>query len=88
MNRRQITGYSNPTIKAVRALREKKHRKREGRFLAEGLRLLTKIINLTLRQLIDKLPIAQGNSSLRGQRLSELLALCRKIDHSPSLRIN
>jgi TrmH family RNA methyltransferase len=41
MSRRQITGFSNPTIKAVRALREKKHRKREGRFLAEGLRLLT-----------------------------------------------
>ncbi len=41
MIRRQITGFSNPTIKAVRALREKKHRKREGRFLAEGLRLLT-----------------------------------------------
>ncbi len=41
MSRRQITGYSNPTIKAVRALREKKHRKREVRFLAEGLRLLT-----------------------------------------------
>lgn len=41
MNRRIITGFSNPTVKAVRALREKKHRKREGRFLAEGLRLLT-----------------------------------------------
>ena len=41
MTRRQITGFSNPTIKAVRGLREKKHRKREGRFLAEGLRLLT-----------------------------------------------
>lgn len=41
MNRRSITGFSNPTVKAVRALREKKHRKREGRFLAEGLRLLT-----------------------------------------------
>jgi TrmH family RNA methyltransferase len=41
VTRRQITGFSNPTIKAVRALREKKHRKREGRFLAEGLRLLT-----------------------------------------------
>ncbi len=41
MIRRQITGFSNPTIKAVRSLREKKHRKREGRFLAEGLRLLT-----------------------------------------------
>lgn len=39
--REQITGFSNPTIKALRALREKKHRKREGKFLAEGLRLLT-----------------------------------------------
>ncbi len=41
MNRRSITGFSNPAVKAVRALRDKKHRKREGRFLAEGLRLLT-----------------------------------------------
>ena len=41
MDRRSITGFSNPTVKALRALRDKKHRKREGRFLAEGLRLLT-----------------------------------------------
>jgi TrmH family RNA methyltransferase len=41
MSRRSITGFSNPTVKAVRALRDKKHRKREARFLAEGLRLLT-----------------------------------------------
>ncbi len=39
--RRLITGYSNPTVKALRALREKKHRKASGKFLAEGLRLLT-----------------------------------------------
>lgn len=39
--RRRITGFSNPTVKALRALRDKKHRRREGRFLAEGLRLLT-----------------------------------------------
>ncbi|MCB2050751.1 MAG: RNA methyltransferase [Novosphingobium sp.] len=39
--RRQITGLSNPTVKYLRSLREKKHRKREQRFLAEGLRLLT-----------------------------------------------
>lgn len=39
--RRQITGFSNPTVKALRQLREKKHRKRERKFLAEGLRLLT-----------------------------------------------
>jgi hypothetical protein len=36
----QITGFSNPTVKAC-ALRDKKHRKRAGQFLAEGLRLLT-----------------------------------------------
>jgi RNA methyltransferase, TrmH family len=39
--RRQITGFSNPTVKFLRSLRDKKHRKREKRFLAEGLRLLT-----------------------------------------------
>ena len=41
MTRRQITGFSNPTVKAIRALREKKHRKASRQFLAEGLRLLT-----------------------------------------------
>lgn len=39
--RRTVTGFSNPTVKYLRSLREKKHRRREGRFLAEGLRLLT-----------------------------------------------
>ena len=39
--RRTITGFSNPTVKFLRSLREKKHRKAERCFLAEGLRLLT-----------------------------------------------
>ena len=39
--RRTITGFSNPTVKFLRSLREKKHRKASARFLAEGLRLLT-----------------------------------------------
>lgn len=39
--RRSITGLSNPTVKSLRALRDTRLRKREGRFLAEGLRLLT-----------------------------------------------
>ncbi len=39
--RRQITGFSNPTVKYLRSLREKKHRKAARQFLAEGLRLLT-----------------------------------------------
>ncbi|MFD1611634.1 TrmH family RNA methyltransferase [Sphingomonas tabacisoli] len=38
---RHITGFSNETVKRVRSLRDKKHRKREGLFLAEGLRILT-----------------------------------------------
>ena len=38
---REITGFSNPLVKRVRSLREKKHRQRERRFLAEGLRILT-----------------------------------------------
>ena len=39
--RRTITGFSNPTVKFLRSLRDKKHRKAEHCFLAEGLRLLT-----------------------------------------------
>lgn len=38
--RRHITGFSNPTVKYLRSLRDKKHRKRSGQFLVEGLRLL------------------------------------------------
>lgn len=38
---RTITGFSNPLVKFLRSLRDKKHRRREKRFLAEGLRLLT-----------------------------------------------
>lgn len=38
---REITAYSNPLIKRVRNLREKRHRRDEGLFLAEGLRILT-----------------------------------------------
>ena len=38
--RKDITGFSNPTVKYLRSLRDKKHRKRAGQFLVEGLRLL------------------------------------------------
>ena len=43
--RRQITGFSNPTIKRLKSLREKKYRKREGHFLVEGLRILTEALD-------------------------------------------
>jgi len=69
--RRQITGFSNPTIKRLKSLRDKKHRKREGHFLAEGLRILTEALDegitpeilvlvedTTLHPLAEKLEIA------------------------------
>ncbi|MFN4019628.1 MAG: TrmH family RNA methyltransferase [Erythrobacter sp.] len=38
--RKHITGFSNPTVKYLRSLRDKKHRKHARQFLVEGLRLL------------------------------------------------
>jgi len=38
--RKEITGFSNPSVKYWRSLRDKKHRRRTGQFLVEGLRLL------------------------------------------------
>ena len=38
---REITAYSNPMVKSARNLREKRHRRDQRRFLAEGLRILT-----------------------------------------------
>src|SRR3954454_22067436 len=37
---RQITAFSNSTVKLLRSLRDKKARREEGLFLAEGLRIL------------------------------------------------
>ncbi|NIJ08813.1 TrmH family RNA methyltransferase [Sphingomonas vulcanisoli] len=37
---RAITAFSNPLIKQIRTLREKRHRRESGQFLAEGLRIL------------------------------------------------
>src|SRR5205085_9691142 len=38
---RQVTAFSNSTVKRLRSLRDKKARRAEGLFLAEGLRILT-----------------------------------------------
>ena len=38
---RQVTAFSNTTVKRLRSLRDKKARREEGLFLAEGLRILT-----------------------------------------------
>jgi TrmH family RNA methyltransferase len=37
---RQVTAFSNSTVKLLRSLRDKKARRTEGLFLAEGLRIL------------------------------------------------
>ena len=38
---RQVTAFSNPTVKLLRSLRDKKARRAEKLFLAEGLRIVT-----------------------------------------------
>src|SRR5205085_1826850 len=38
---KEVTSFSNPLVKQARGLREKKNRRAEGLFLAEGLRILT-----------------------------------------------
>src|ERR671921_1172778 len=37
---RQVTAFSNSTVKRLRSLRDKKARRSEGLFLAEGLRII------------------------------------------------
>jgi len=37
---RQVTAFSNTTVKRLRSLRDKKARRQEGLFLAEGLRII------------------------------------------------
>ncbi|HEY6047460.1 MAG TPA: RNA methyltransferase [Sphingomicrobium sp.] len=37
---REVTAFSNPTVKRLRSLRDKKARRSEGLFLAEGLRIV------------------------------------------------
>jgi len=59
---RQITGFSNPLVKRVRSLRDKKHRRREGLFLAEGLRILTEARDVgVLPELLFTAPEGAGH---------------------------
>ncbi len=43
---RAITSLANPTVKAVRALHMRKAREESGRFLAEGLKIVTEAVEL------------------------------------------
>ncbi|WP_156850611.1 TrmH family RNA methyltransferase [Bartonella refiksaydamii] len=51
---KEITSLSNPIIKNLRALNQKKNRNREGLFMAEGLKLVIDALNLgwTIQTLI------------------------------------
>ncbi len=40
-----ITSLRNPKVKALRSLRLRKHRQREGRFLIEGIRVVEEALN-------------------------------------------
>lgn len=42
---REITGFSNPLVKHVRSLRDKRFRQASGQFLAEGLRILIEALD-------------------------------------------
>jgi TrmH family RNA methyltransferase len=42
---RKVASFSNETIKRIRALEQKKHRRAEGRFMAEGLRIVTEALD-------------------------------------------
>ncbi|MDZ7588294.1 MAG: RNA methyltransferase [Parasphingorhabdus sp.] len=44
-DRREITAFSNTEIKRIRSLRDKKHRRAERQFLAEGLRICTEALD-------------------------------------------
>jgi RNA methyltransferase, TrmH family len=57
---REISGFSNPIVKQVKSLRDKKHRRAEGRFLAEGLRILTEA--LEAGYIPDMLWFAEGSA--------------------------
>ncbi len=43
---RLVTSHSNPTVKAVKALHMRKAREESGRFLAEGLKIVTEAVEL------------------------------------------
>ncbi|MEM6494853.1 MAG: RNA methyltransferase [Pseudomonadota bacterium] len=62
--RKRVTGFSNPTIKYLRSLRDKKHRRRAGQFLAEGLRLLEDA--RTFGRIPRQLVMAEENERARG----------------------
>ena len=67
---RRIASAANPTVKALRALHQKKHRSATGCFLAEGVPILTEAVELGhVPQTLVMLP--ELRDSPRGSRLVE-----------------
>jgi RNA methyltransferase, TrmH family len=63
---REITGFSNPLVKQVRSLRDKKHRRTEGKFLAEGLRILTEALDAGVApEMLWRTPDSAGHPLVR-----------------------
>ncbi|MEO1044798.1 MAG: RNA methyltransferase [Pseudomonadota bacterium] len=81
-----ITGFSNPRVKYLRSLREKKHRKREGLFLAEGLRLVTEAREaghipemIVLAEGRDPHPLVEALSDAVEQKGGDIITTSRDI---------
>jgi len=72
---RAITAFSNPLVKQVRALRDKKHRRREGLFIAEGLRILTDLFGGTPSNLAISLMKSEKVEVIAGVNLPMLIRL-------------
>lgn len=73
----EISAVSNPRVKAIRALAQKKHREREGLFLAEGLKLVTDALEggWRIQTLVRGRPAPDGQDM--GDRLDSVAASVR-----------
>jgi len=66
MSARTITSLTNPTVKAVRALHQRKDRDETGLFVAEGLKIITEAVELGhAPQILMYGQDAQGHPLLR-----------------------
>ena len=72
---RQITAFSNPLVKQVRGLRDKKGRRETGLFMAEGLRILTDLFGGTPSNLAISLMKSEKIEVIAGVNLPMLIRL-------------
>jgi len=92
---RPITSLTNPTVKAVRALHMRKSREESGRFLAEGLKIVTEALEhgRAPRTLLFSLeaaahPLLQGAAKATEDAGGETLVVGREILAKISRRDN